>query len=357
MFAESVRAAAAGREPPEDGYRGAYVTELATWLRRAEPTLLDREDVDALGRACVTWMLRGVPGSRTLPGIRPSLADLRVHFDVWFSEESLHRWGAVACGHAPARGRRIPGAQGRRALLPGSGGRGRGQGPGRPEERRHVGLFRFGRRLLCRQDRTRIRPVDRRARRRPSWLRGACAQRARGPGPAAGALRGAALPARLHHEGGRGGQEQQARRELRHDRRGDGRDRRGRRPEGSRSGRAALLLPVAERQLQRGVRYRAGEEEVDGQPRLLRPVRPRAALLDPAQGARAGARASRGAARASQPRLARPSRRARDEPEARRLSGGARRGRTAARAASHCLLRPGACARLSELLHAPQERA
>jgi arginyl-tRNA synthetase len=94
-FAESVRAAAAGREPPEDGYKGAYVLELAGWLRRIEPALLDGDDVEALGRACVTWMLRGVPGSRTLPGIRPSLADLRVHFDVWFSEESLYRWGAV----------------------------------------------------------------------------------------------------------------------------------------------------------------------------------------------------------------------------------------------------------------------
>ncbi len=94
-FAESVRAADAGREPPEDGYKGAYVLELASWLRRVEPDLLDGDDVDGLGRACVTWMLRGVPGSRTLPGIRPSLADLRVHFDVWFSEESLHRWGAV----------------------------------------------------------------------------------------------------------------------------------------------------------------------------------------------------------------------------------------------------------------------
>ncbi len=95
VFAESVRAAATGSEPPEEGYKGAYVTELASWLRRAEPSLLEGEDVDPLGRACVTWMLRGVPGSRTLPGIRPSLADLRVHFDVWFSEESLHRWGAV----------------------------------------------------------------------------------------------------------------------------------------------------------------------------------------------------------------------------------------------------------------------
>ncbi len=94
-FAESVRAAAAGHEPPEDGYKGAYVLELSSWLRRTAPELLDGADVDALGRASVTWMLRGVPGSRTLPGIRPSLADLRIHFDVWFSEESLHRWGAV----------------------------------------------------------------------------------------------------------------------------------------------------------------------------------------------------------------------------------------------------------------------
>jgi arginyl-tRNA synthetase len=97
-FAESVRAVSRGAEAPEDGYKGAYVTELAEWLRGVAPGLLEADDVDsldALGRACVTWMLRGVPGSRTLPGIRPSLADLRVHFDVWFSEESLYRWGAV----------------------------------------------------------------------------------------------------------------------------------------------------------------------------------------------------------------------------------------------------------------------
>ena len=93
-FAESVRAADAGRDPPEDGYKGAYVAEIAGWLRATEPSLLT-SDVDALGRACVTWMLRGIPGSPTLPGIRPSLAELGVHFDVWFSEESLHRFGAV----------------------------------------------------------------------------------------------------------------------------------------------------------------------------------------------------------------------------------------------------------------------
>ena len=95
-FAESVRAAAEGRAIPDDGYKGAYVSELGSWLSQVEPSVLRGDDFEALGRACVSWMLRGVPGSRSLPGIRPSLADIRVHFDVWFSEESLYRSGAIA---------------------------------------------------------------------------------------------------------------------------------------------------------------------------------------------------------------------------------------------------------------------
>lgn len=93
MLAESVRAALENREPPEEGYKGAYVAELAAHIKATEPEAL--KDLGLLGRIAVTTMLRGVPGSRTLPGIRPSLADLRVHFDVWFSEESLDRWGAI----------------------------------------------------------------------------------------------------------------------------------------------------------------------------------------------------------------------------------------------------------------------
>jgi arginyl-tRNA synthetase len=91
-FAASVRAKVEGREPPEDGYKGAYVAELASWLQKVDRELFAGPDED-LGRACVTWMLRGIPGSRTLPGIRQSLADLGVRFDVWFSEESLYRCG------------------------------------------------------------------------------------------------------------------------------------------------------------------------------------------------------------------------------------------------------------------------
>jgi arginyl-tRNA synthetase len=93
-LAESVRATAAGQPVPEDGYQGAYIEELAGWVKKTAPEALTGE-LDSLGRIAVTTMLRGIPGSATLPGIRPSLAELRVHFDVWFSEESLHRWGAV----------------------------------------------------------------------------------------------------------------------------------------------------------------------------------------------------------------------------------------------------------------------
>src|SRR5258708_3902693 len=55
-FAESVRAAAQGREPPEDGYKGAYVAELAGWLADVDEALLSA-DAETLARACITWML------------------------------------------------------------------------------------------------------------------------------------------------------------------------------------------------------------------------------------------------------------------------------------------------------------
>jgi arginyl-tRNA synthetase len=83
LFAESVAAVAEGRPVPEDGYKGEYIRDIAASLDR---TTLEG-DRAALARTCVTLMLRD---------IKKTLARLRVHFDVWFSEESLHRWGAVA---------------------------------------------------------------------------------------------------------------------------------------------------------------------------------------------------------------------------------------------------------------------
>ncbi|MBP9113475.1 MAG: arginine--tRNA ligase, partial [Polyangiaceae bacterium] len=94
MFYESVKAIAEDRPLPEDGYQGEYVREIATYLKATQPALISGDPIE-LGRVCVTLMLRGIPGSKTLPGIKRSLRDVGVEHDVWFSEESLHRWGAV----------------------------------------------------------------------------------------------------------------------------------------------------------------------------------------------------------------------------------------------------------------------
>jgi len=95
LLAASVRAAAENKPVPPEGYQGEYVVELARFLLTADPRALDVDD-ETLSRTCIAWMLRGIPGSATLRGVKRSLADLGVFFDVYFSEESLHRWGAVA---------------------------------------------------------------------------------------------------------------------------------------------------------------------------------------------------------------------------------------------------------------------
>ncbi len=99
LFARSVKNAIAGEAPPEGGYGGAYVKEVADWLAKNEPAALDGDEA-ALGRLCITRVLDGVPGSSELPGIKNTLKYLGVQFDAWFSEESLHRWGRVSAALA-----------------------------------------------------------------------------------------------------------------------------------------------------------------------------------------------------------------------------------------------------------------
>ena len=80
-FAESIRARARGDEPPEDGYRGEYVTELAA----AIPDAAERE-LDDLA-------VRGV--ELVLDDVRESLARFRVRFDRFFSERGLHEAASI----------------------------------------------------------------------------------------------------------------------------------------------------------------------------------------------------------------------------------------------------------------------
>ena len=93
-FATSVRKAHEGKEREDGEYQGVYVDEIARYLETRTPDPFLQDDTD-LARTCITAMLHGIPGSKTLSGIRRSLGKLGIHHDVWFSEESLHRWGAV----------------------------------------------------------------------------------------------------------------------------------------------------------------------------------------------------------------------------------------------------------------------
>jgi arginyl-tRNA synthetase len=81
-FGESIRARARGEEPPEGGYQGDYVRELADRIDGAADA-----DPDELA-------LRGV--ELMLEEIRTTLERFRVSFDTFFSERSLHEGGAIA---------------------------------------------------------------------------------------------------------------------------------------------------------------------------------------------------------------------------------------------------------------------
>jgi arginyl-tRNA synthetase len=80
-FGESIQARARGEEPPEDGYRGDYVVELAERIEGAAEA-----DVEELARAGIELMLEGV---------RAALERFRVHMDRFFSERSLHEGDAI----------------------------------------------------------------------------------------------------------------------------------------------------------------------------------------------------------------------------------------------------------------------
>jgi arginyl-tRNA synthetase len=74
-LAESIEAHAHGRPVPEDGYQGDYVAHLVDLEQAREM------DLDALGQAAV---------KACLDMFRATLARFEVHFDVWFSERTLH---------------------------------------------------------------------------------------------------------------------------------------------------------------------------------------------------------------------------------------------------------------------------
>ena len=88
-FSRSLLAAARGQEPPEDGYAGDYIAEIAAAVVAAEPGILDLPDEQAQER----FRARGV--EMMFDQIKASLHDFGVDFDVYFHENDLHTSGAV----------------------------------------------------------------------------------------------------------------------------------------------------------------------------------------------------------------------------------------------------------------------
>jgi arginyl-tRNA synthetase len=93
LFAESIAARMRGEEPPEGGYAGDYVIELAAELREAGA---DPAEIDELE-------LRGVDTMRAR--IEATLRRFGIEYDTWSSERALHQAGAVEAAVAELRER------------------------------------------------------------------------------------------------------------------------------------------------------------------------------------------------------------------------------------------------------------
>ncbi|MFW6775590.1 arginine--tRNA ligase [Nocardioides sp. CPCC 205120] len=84
VFGASVEAAALGQEPPEDGYRGAYIKDLAAQVLAEHPGIVDLPPAERLPA------FREAAYVLQLAEQQASLESFNTRFDVWFSERSLY---------------------------------------------------------------------------------------------------------------------------------------------------------------------------------------------------------------------------------------------------------------------------
>lgn len=90
LFGESIRASALGIARPEAGYQGAYIDDLAAQIKSEHPefvTLPDKESIVAFREAGYALQLKQQ---------QDVLERFGTHFDVWFSERSMHEKDAIA---------------------------------------------------------------------------------------------------------------------------------------------------------------------------------------------------------------------------------------------------------------------
>ena len=92
LFGESVRAAALGNPIPEDGYQGEYIADIANHLVEQDAGILELPEAEQkiqFRERAYTWQLADQ---------KRVLETFNTHFDIWFSERSLHESGAVEHG-------------------------------------------------------------------------------------------------------------------------------------------------------------------------------------------------------------------------------------------------------------------
>jgi arginyl-tRNA synthetase len=89
LFGASLRAAARGEARPEDGYQGEYIDDLAKLILAQHPEYKELDETEGI------IAFREAGYGLQLQQQKDVLDNFGTHFDVWFSERSLHSGKAL----------------------------------------------------------------------------------------------------------------------------------------------------------------------------------------------------------------------------------------------------------------------